>query len=131
MIDHLSSYTTNYLISKSFYQAVFLPLGFSIQMELIAEWDKNFPNRRMCAFGEKDKPTFWLIESKEFYTPRHIAFSAKSRAAVHAFYQAGLENNGKDNGQPGLRSHYHEHYYGGFLIDPDGNNIEAVCHQPE
>jgi hypothetical protein len=102
-----------------------------VQTEFVAEWDTDFPTRRCCAFGENGKPSFWVIETKEVITPRHTAFAAKSRTDVDAFYVQGLANGGADNGEPGLRPMYHEHYYGSFLLDPDGNNVEAVCHLAE
>ncbi len=131
MIDHLSTYATDYVSTKTFYESVFKPLDYSIQMEFVAEWNQDFPTQRMYAFGSEGKPVFWIIESKYAYTPRHTTFSADSRELVNRFYEAGIQNGGMDNGAPGLRPMYHEHYYGAFLIDPDGNNVEAVCHAPE
>jgi len=131
MFDHLSTYTTDYEKTKAFYVSAFAPLGYSVQMEMVAEWNPAFPTQRMCAFGPQGKPAYWVIEIKAAASPRHIAFAAKDRAAVAAFYQAGLASGGKDNGAPGLRPMYHENYYGAFLLDPDGNNVEAVCHSPE
>ena len=131
MIDHLSTYATNYAATKSFYEAAFAPLAFPLQTEFVAEWNQAFPTQRMCAFGIKGKPTFWIIETKEKHTPRHVAFAAGSRNAVDLFYRRAMESGGKDNGKPGLRPTYHEHYYGAFVFDPDGNNVEAVCHTPE
>ncbi|MDF1692207.1 MAG: VOC family protein [Zhongshania sp.] len=131
MIDHISTYTTKYLVTKSFYAAAFLPLGYSLQTEFVAEWNQEFPTQRMCAFGVEGKSSFWIIETKEISTSRHIAFSAASRSAVDSFYYQAIRNGGKDNGKPGLRPMYHENYYGAFAIDPDGNNVEAVCHAPE
>ncbi len=131
MIDHLSTYATDYSATKAFYEKALGALGHSMQMEFVAEWNSDFPTQRMCAFGPEGKPAFWVIEVKDAYTPRHVAFSAESRDEVTKFYQEGLANGGKDNGEPGLRPMYHEHYFGGFLIDPDGNNVEAVCHLPE
>jgi catechol 2,3-dioxygenase-like lactoylglutathione lyase family enzyme len=131
MIDHLSTYATDYEKTKAFYAAAFAPLDYSVQMEMVAEWNPEWPTQRMCAFGPKGKPAYWLSEVKQAATPRHIAFAAKDRAAVTAFYQAGLATGGRDNGAPGLRPIYHENYYGAFLLDPDGNNVEAVCHMPE
>jgi predicted lactoylglutathione lyase len=61
----------------------------------------------------------------------HVAFAAGNRAEVDAFYQAAIAAGGKDNGPPGLRAHYHSTYYGAFVLDADGNNVEAVCHRPE
>ena len=71
-----------------------------------------------------------VVEALEPYSPRHVAFTAADRDAVKAFYEAALAAGGKDNGEPGLRPIYHEHYFGAFVLDPDGNNVEAVCHAP-
>ncbi|MBZ9558591.1 MULTISPECIES: VOC family protein [unclassified Modicisalibacter] len=131
MFDHISTYATDYGATKSFYEAVFAPLGYSVQTEFVAEWNQDFPTQKMCAFGRDGKPSYWVIESKERFTPRHVAFSAPSRAEVDEFHRQGMANGGSDNGKPGLRPLYHENYYGAFLIDPDGNNVEAVCHAPE
>ena len=128
MIDHLSTYTTQYDVTKAFYESVFKPLGASMQMEMVASWNKEFPEQRMCAFGPDESPVFWLIEVKTPYTPRHVAFTANTNKDVDTFYQNGLQSGGEDNGKPGLRPIYHASYYGAFLIDPDGNNVEAVCH---
>ena len=130
MLDHISSYATDYAATKRFYDAVMPTLGFAVQKELVAEWDEAFPTRRACAFGPEGKPAFWIIEVKEAATPRHVAFAAADRAAVDAFHAAGIGAGAEDNGAPGPRPEYHEHYYGAFVLDPDGNNIEAVCHQP-
>lgn len=131
MIDHLSTYATDYVATRNFYQAVFTPLGYAVQMEFVAEWNEAFPTQQMCAFGPAGKPIFWVIEVKDAATPRHIAFSAQNRKAVEAFYEQAMAHGGQDNGKPGLRPMYHEHYYGAFAFDPDGNNVEAVCHTPE
>ena len=129
MIDHLSTYTTNYPATKAFYIAALATLGHSLQAEMVASWDTDFPERRCCAFGAT-RPRFWVIEVKQenAATPRHVAFAAVDRVAVKAFFDAALAAGGTDHGAPGLRSEYHEHYYGGFVLDPDGNNVEAVCH---
>ena len=131
MIDHMSTYATDFEKTKSFYLQAFTPLGYGLEMDFVAEWNEDFPTQRMCAFGPKGKPVFWIIESKIEHTPRHTAFVAGSRDLVDAFYQQAMENGGTDNGKPGLRPHYHPHYYGGFVYDPDGNNVEAVCHLEE
>jgi len=120
MIDHMSTYATDYAASRAFYQAVLPLLGYTVQAE--------FPN--MCAFGPAGRPVFWVIEVAAAATPRHIAFSAPGREMVTHFYHAGLEHGGSDNGPPGIRPQYHEDYYGAFLLDPDGNSVEAVCHYP-
>jgi predicted lactoylglutathione lyase len=84
-----------------------------------------------------EKPDFWIgtgptsfhkPEHLRVITPTHIAFKARSRAEVEAFYKAALEAGGKDFGAPGLRTHYHPNYYGAFILDPDGHDIEAVFH---
>jgi len=130
MIDHLSTYATSYTSTKGFYEAALEPLGYSVQHEMVATWDREFPERRICAFGPPGKSTFWIIEVKRAASPRHIAFAAPDRASVIAFHQAALRGGGKDHGAPGPRPAYHEHYFGGFVLDPDGNNVEAVCHTP-
>ena len=121
MIDHMSTYATDYAATRAFYEAVLPPLGYELLME--------FPD--MCAFGLPNNPTFWVIAVESPATPRHWAFAAGDREMVTHFYHTGLQHGGRDNGSPGLRPDYHEHYYGAFLLDPDGNNVEAVCHQPE
>lgn len=128
MIDHLSTYATEFLVTRRFYEQAFEPLGYSVQAELKFDDDADLPGRRACAFGANGATSFWIIESTETYTPRHIAFAAKNRGAVDDFYKSGLASGGRDNGAPGLRPIYHADYYGAFLIDPDGNDVEAVCH---
>lgn len=131
MIDHLSSYTTDFPAAKAFYEAGLGSLGYSITAEMIASWDPVFPERRCVAWGPAGRPIFWVIETREVIAPRHVAFAAPSRAAVDAFYQAALAAGGRDHGAPGLREIYHPDYYGAFVLDPDDNNVEAVCHSPE
>ena len=131
MIDHVSSYAIDFEASKAFYVAALAVLGYSIQMEMTFDQDPDMPGRRSVAFGPPGNPTFWVIETKVEYTPRHVAFVAADRAAVGGFHRAGLEAGGVDFGAPGPRPIYHLNYYGAFLTDPDGNNVEAVCHLPE
>lgn len=128
MIDHLSTYATNFDSTKAFYAAIFTELNYAVQAEIELDEDPDLAGRRACAFGPNDQPIFWVVEALEAYTPRHIAFTAQSRTLVAAFHAAGLLAGGKDNGKPGPRPIYHENYYGAFLTDPDGNNVEAVCH---
>src|SRR5262245_42656168 len=130
MIDHLSTYATAYAATKEFYQAALRPLGYTLQHEMVTTWDTEFPLRRICAFGPHAKSIFWIIEVKQAASPRHVAFSAPDRSSVAAFHEAALRSGGKDNGSPGPRPIYHEHYFGAFVLDPDGNNVEAVCHSP-
>lgn len=131
MIDHLSTYATDFVATKDFYVACLGALGYAVQSEMILTDDLELPNRHCCAFGPPDKSLFWVIEGKQAYSPRHLAFCAADRAAVAAFHSAALAAGGRDNGAPGLRPEYHEHYFGAFALDPDGNNVEAVCHAPE
>ncbi len=128
MIDHLSSYAIDYVKTRNFYVPVFSVLGYDMQTEFDLEDDPDLPGRRVCSFGEKGKGIFWIIESLISYTPRHIAFSANNPFQVNEFYRIALDNGAINNGPPGLRPEYHEHYYGAFVFDPDGNNIEAVYH---
>jgi len=130
MIDHLSTYAIDYERTKAFYEAIFSVLGYSQVHEAITDWDEEFPTRRICAFGREGTTSFWVIETTVNYTPRHIAFSAHSRTLVEDFYNAAIGCGGRDHGKPGLRPIYHEHYFGAFVLDPDGNNVEAVCHTP-
>ena len=131
MIDHLSSYTTDFPAAKAFYEAGLGSLGFEIKVEMVATWDPIFPERRCVAWGPEERPLFWVIEVKEAVGPRHVAFSAPNRAAVDVFYRAALAVGGRDHGAPGVRETYHPDYYGAFVLDPDDNNVEAVCHAPE
>lgn len=130
MIDHLSTYATDFVPTKAFYKAALEELGYTVQIEMAFESDPDLPGRRACAFGPEGRPVFWVIEVRDPASPRHIAFAANDRRSVEAFHEAGLASGGRDNGAPGPRPVYHEHYYGSFLIDPDGNNVEAVCHTP-
>jgi len=130
MIDHLSTYATNFDSSKNFYSAVLAELGYTIQADMTFDNDPDLPGRRACAFGPDGRPVYWVVEVPEAATPRHVAFTAQNRGAVSAFHAAGMMAGGKDFGAPGPRPIYHENYFGAFLTDPDGNNVEAVCHNP-
>jgi catechol 2,3-dioxygenase-like lactoylglutathione lyase family enzyme len=103
------------------------PLSISLMIEVTAE---QTGGEAHAGFGKDGKPFFWIGSGARARDPVHFAFTAKSRDEVDAFYRAALAAGGKDNGAPGLRPHYHANYYGAFVIDPDGNNVEAVCHQP-
>lgn len=127
MIDHIGIDVADYNKSKDFYIKAFAPLGLDIVMEVTAEQSGSV---EFAGMGPKDKAIFWFGEGENAAKSMHIAFTAPDRFAVDAFYKAALKAGGKDNGEPGLRPHYHENYYGAFVFDPDGNNIEAVCHTP-
>jgi catechol 2,3-dioxygenase-like lactoylglutathione lyase family enzyme len=121
MIDHIGLRVRDLEQSKAFYREALAPLGY----ELLFEFDGG------AGFGAKGKPDFWLSQGDPPATAVHVAFSSPDRASVGAFHQAALAAGGRDNGGPGLRTHYHPTYYGAFAFDPDGNNVEAVCHKPE
>lgn len=129
MIDHMSTYAVDFAATKAFYVAVLGELGYSLQVEMSFDADPDFPGRHACAFGPAGRPVFWVVEAREAASPRHFAFSAENRDAVAEFHLAGLTAGGEDFGAPGPRPTYHENYFGAFLTDPDGNNVEAVCHQ--
>ncbi len=116
MIDHISLKVSDIEKSKVFYLAALKPLRYE---EVL-----SFPHA--VGLGISGKPDLWLMTGKS--EPTHIAFLASDRATVDAFHKAALKSGGKDNGKPGLRSDYHANYYAAFVEDPDGNNIEAVCH---
>lgn len=128
MLDHVGIPVSNYEKSKGFYLRVLKPLGYGLEME-VASPETGGQNH--AGFGAKGKPEFWIGTGTPVKGRVHFAFTAKNRAAVDAFYKEALSVGGKDNGPPGLRPHYHKNYYGAFVFDPDGHNIEAVCHFPE
>ncbi|GGA08177.1 VOC family protein [Dyella caseinilytica] len=128
MLDHISISTSDFEKSKAFYTKALSPLGYVLLMEFPASVTGHTD---VAGFGEPPKADFWISKGVPNNPAVHIAFRAASRAQVDAFYQAALAAGGRDNGAPGPRPHYHEHYYGAFVLDPDGHNIEAVCHSPE
>lgn len=127
MLDHVGILVADWTKSRAFYDAAFAPLGYT----MLAEVPEQFTGGVKVGGYGKQKPDFWLTESNEVGPGRHYAFIAADHAEVDAFYAAAMANGGRDNGGPGPRPHYHEHYYGAFVIDPDGNNVEAVCHAPK
>lgn len=126
MIDHTGVAVSDYNKSKKFYAQALAPLGYKMLMELPASVTGSAD---VAGFGEPHKPDFWINSGTPQKPHVHIAFRAQNRQQVDAFYKAALEAGGKDNGAPGSRPHYHENYYGAFVLDPDGHNIEAVCHE--
>lgn len=119
MFDHISISTKDVKRSMQFYQSIFVPFGYTLQ----------YQDETAAGFGPKGQMQFW-IGYQEKPSQTHLAFRAQNRKQVQAFYEAALQAGAKDNGAPGVRSHYHENYYAAFVLDPDGNNIEAVCHLP-
>ena len=103
-------------------------LGYTLIMEVEQETEKGFP---AAGFGADGKPDFWIGGEGGLNKAVHVAITANDRAAVDAFYNAAIAAGARDNGAPGIRAHYHKYYYGAFVFDPDGHNIEAVCHKPE
>ncbi len=126
IIDHVGFGVADYARSKAFYKAALAPLGIAVVMEAPAEKGGG----GACGFGREGKPVFWISAEGKTAPRLHFAFAAASREDVDAFYKAALAAGATDNGPPGLRLHYHPNYYGAFIIDPDGHNIEAVCHKP-
>ena len=128
MIDHTGVSVSNPAASRKFYTAALAPLGYTVLMEIPKE---HTGGRVVFGMGEAPKADFWVGEGEPQKPHIHIAFAAKNRQQVTAFYQAAMAAGGKDNGAPGLRPHYHADYFGAFVYDPDGHNIEVCCHQPE
>ena len=132
MIDHVTMHVSDYGKSKAFYLAALAPLAYSLMVEM----EEN--GAKIAAFGwtrpdGREKFDWWIVQTPPaaglaISGPTHLALLAKDRAEVAAFYEAAMAAGGKDNGAPGLRPHYHADYYAAFVLDPDGNNIEAVCH---
>jgi catechol 2,3-dioxygenase-like lactoylglutathione lyase family enzyme len=129
ILDHISLTVSDYSRSKSFYEKALAPLGIAPIIEF----------GKACGFGKDGKPEFWIGEGPASFqkpeqlaniTPNHVAFTTRTRADVDAFYKAAIAAGARDFGAPGLRPHYHPNYYGAFVLDPDGHDIEAVYHGP-
>ena len=127
LLDHITLVVSDYARSKAFYEKALAPLG----VKCIMEYGKG------AGFGRGAKPDFWIGEGPTSFqtpeqlkiiTPTHVAFSARSQEEVDAFYAAALAAGGRDFGKPGIREQYHPGYYGAFVLDPDGHDIEAVIH---
>lgn len=136
MLDHISIRVVDYDRSKEFYQAALAPLGYTLAMETTSG----------AGFRRGRIPNFWIKQGRPMSVAGrvephelagcggaavHIAFAGEDRGTVDAFYRAALAAGGQDNGAPGLRPEYHSNYYGAFVLDPDGYNVEAVCHKAE
>ena len=127
MLDHIGIAVADFARSKTFYEAALKPLGLALVMEVTPEMTGGDAH---AGFGRDGKPFFWIGTGGKAKGGTHVAFAAATRAEVDAFHRAALAAGGRDNGAPGLRPHYHANYYGAFVLDPDGDNIEAVCHRP-
>ena len=122
MLDHVGFTVSDYERSKGFYERALGPLGLTVLLEPVGE---------AAGFGRDGKPFFWIEARGRTVVGRlHVAFAVDDRETVDAFHAAALEAGGTDNGAPGVRAIYHPHYYGAYVLDPDGHNIEAVCHRP-
>lgn len=127
MLDHIGFPVSDFARSRAFYEKVLAPLGYGPVMEVTPEQTGGSAH---MGFGPPGKPVFWISSGGALSGVLHVAFSARDRAGVRAFYGAAMAAGARDNGPPGLRPHYHPDYYGAFVLDPDGHNIEAVCHLP-
>ena len=128
MIDHTGLQISDPIKSKEFYNKALKPIGYQI----IAEIPKEYTNGAVVlGYGAPPKTDFWISEGTPNQPRIHIAFRAQNHKQVDEFYKAAIEAGGKDNGAPGPRPHYHKDYYGAFVLDPDGHNIEVVCHEKQ
>lgn len=124
-LDHIGLSVSDYVRSKAFYLAALKPLGGGLVMEFPAG---TIDAAAAGGFGPEGKPFLWISTGGKTEPHLHVALRAETRDQVDQFYAAAIEAGGTDNGPPGLRLHYHANYYGAFVLDPDGHNIEAVCH---
>jgi catechol 2,3-dioxygenase-like lactoylglutathione lyase family enzyme len=120
MIDHVALYVTDIDRSRRFYEQALEPLGYTVALDA-----EDF-----VGFAHEGSLQFALRSGKDVSTTAHVAFQADDRSAVDAFHAAATSAGGTDQGAAGVREHYHPSYYAAFVADPDGNNIEAVCHKP-
>jgi catechol 2,3-dioxygenase-like lactoylglutathione lyase family enzyme len=122
MFDHVGLNVRDFAASRAFYEQALEPLGYRVVFDG-SEWNG-------AGFGTSDdKPEFWIMQREPYGTGTHVAFAVSDRDTVDAFHAAALAAGGTDHGAPGIREHYHPTYYGAFVLDPDGNNVEAVCHK--
>ena len=127
MLDHVGFAVTDAERSRAFYEQALAPLGIALLRT--ATPDRTEAGGTAHGFGSGGRPYFWIGDNERGGEGTHVAFAVDTRALVDAFYAAAIAAGGRDNGPPGLRPHYHPDYYGAFVLDPDGNNIEAVCHK--
>ena len=127
MFDHIGFPVADFARSRAFYVQALAPLGIVVAKEVTVEMTGS---EAFAGFGRNGRPQFWIGTGRKIEGRLHIALEAQSRDLVKAFYEAALAAGGTDNGGPGLRPQYHENYYGAYVLDPDGHNIEVVCHLP-
>jgi len=128
MFDHISLRVKDLHRSRAFFDRALAPLEVKVIVDMPVSAKNPVP---VLAYGEGLRAYFWLAQADPVSGPLHISFAAETRAQVDAFYEAAIAAGGKDNGRPGVRPHYGPTYYGAFVIDPDGHNIEAVCRRAE
>ena len=121
MIDHVTLNVRDLEACKAFYEQALKPIGYELLLDFVEG----------CGYGAEGKPDFFLAQRGEPSAPAHVALRSPNRQTVDAFHEAALAAGGTDNGPPGVRRVYHEYYYGAYVLDPEGNNIEAVTHEPE
>ncbi len=121
ILDHIGLAVRDFAKSATFFRRALAPLGIQTVLE----------GEGWAMLGKDGRPEFWIGVHGIPPGPIHVAFAAESREQVRAFHRAALAAGGRDNGAPGIRAKYHPDYYGAFVFDPDGHNIEAVCHRPE
>ncbi|MBX3561891.1 MAG: VOC family protein [Sphingomonas sp.] len=127
MLDHVGFAVADAERSRAFYEKALAPLGVALVMTVPAE--ENGSGGTAHGFGTPGDPFFWIGDNEKVGEGTHVAFRAETREAVDAFHEAALAAGGRDHGAPGLRPHYGPDYYAAFVLDPDGLNIEAVCHR--
>jgi catechol 2,3-dioxygenase-like lactoylglutathione lyase family enzyme len=127
MIDHITFGVADFGRSTAFYDRALAPLGIRRLFDVPKEHTGGV---EVTGYGDQ-RPWFWIAEEDATRGKLHVALAAGSRAAVDAFHREAVAAGGRDNGAPGLRPYYHPDYYGAFVLDPDGHNLEAVCHAPE
>jgi catechol 2,3-dioxygenase-like lactoylglutathione lyase family enzyme len=127
MLDHVGFAVTDAERSRAFYEAALAPIGITLIMT--ATPDQTEAGGTAHGFGSNGKPYFWVGDNERVGEGTHVAFAVDTRSLVDAFYAAAMAAGGRDHGPPGLRPQYHPDYYAAFVFDPDGNNIEAVCHK--
>jgi catechol 2,3-dioxygenase-like lactoylglutathione lyase family enzyme len=127
MIDHTGISVRDIKKSKAFYTRALAPIGYT----LLAEFPASVTGSSdVAGFGVAPRPDFWIASGTSNVPPIHVAFRVENRRLVDEFHKAAMAAGGRDNGGPGVRAHYHPNYYGAFVLDPDGHNVEVVCHNP-